>query len=961
MKRIATLALALTAFTAIQAQSVVSLVEAPAQNYTPLNKLQADEYLPNTLILNVLPQHRAVCSNEYIGIPAVQQFFQMVGVDHVEKMFPLHKAPEKATNAQGQKLVDLSLIYTVHYSSAYDLERAIGKLYHLGYFEYVEPYFIPKAEFTPNDPQATSALSYHIYKIAAASTSGTSGWDISTGSASIVIGITDTGVELTHSDLTNQIAYNAADPINGSDDDNDGYIDNYRGWDVAMNDNDPTWQANAHGVHVSGCAAAQVNNNIGVAGAGFNCKFLPVKIGDAAGNLTASYQGIVYAADHGCAVINCSWGGTGGGSFGQSVVDYATFNQDALVVAASGNSSADQAFFPAAFDNVLSVSSTSSNDIKSGFSNWNYTVDICAPGSNINATWTGNSYTQSSGTSMASPVCAGAAAIVRAYYPAYTALQAGERLKMTADNIYFASNVTYQDKLGTGRVNLYRALTDPAGPSVLYENRISTDNNDNVFVANDTLRMTGDFHNYLNATTNLTATLSVVVGGAYVTILDGTTNPGVIATNAMVGHNVDPFQVKINANAPQNSLITFKLTLTDGSWTYNQYFSETVNVDYINITVNDVWTTVTSKGLIGYNADQQQQGLGFNYQQNGSLLYEAGLMIGNSGTKVNDVVRGTGATPDAEFGSVQTVRQTIPAVVADFDAWGVFNDAPAASQLPVRVTHSAYAWSAAPHNKYVIFQYVIKNTGASTLSTLYAGIFADWDIDASTFGENRANYDAALKMGYVFYTANGGKYCGIKLLTNTAPPVHYAIDNVTGGAGGIDPVTGQFDTNEKYTTLSTNRPQAGVAGNGADVLDVMSSGPFTIAAGDSVIVAFALLAGDNLADLQVSAADAQVQYDNQVPLGISMTTSPNAPTMSDVFPNPTNGNTAIAFNLPEASQVNMNLFDATGRQVSMLASGSMGAGVHTVQFDASGLAEGIYICRFEANGVVITRKIMITH
>lgn len=965
MKKITTLltALALVPAVLVTAQQNVPLKKLPAQHFTPLSQLQPGDYLANTMLVKVLPQFRSQCSGNAIGIPAVMDAFTELGVVQVEKTFPKVEAPSRPYNDQGAPMIDLTTIYTVKYMGGNDLERAINKLYHMGYFEFVEPYFVPKADFTPTDVQATAASQYHLYKIAAASTSGTSGWDISTGSASVVIGITDTGTELTHSDLTNQIAYNTADPIDGNDNDNDGYTDNYRGWDLGMNDNDPTWEGNAHGVHVSGCAAAQLNGGGQVAGSGGNCKFLPVKIADSGGNLIASYQGITYAADHGCKVINCSWGGTGGGSFGQQVIDYATNNKDALVVAACGNNAADQAFYPSAYDKVLSVAATTTTDARAAFSNYNYTVDVCAPGNNINATWTGNSYTQQSGTSMASPVTAGAAAIVRAYYPTYTAMQAGERLKMTCDNIYSVPNNTgLVDKLGKGRINLYRALTDPNSESVIYQNMATVDNNDNAFVVGDTMRITGDFMNYLAPTTNLTATLTAVAGGTYVTILDGTTNPGVIGTLASVNHASDPFQVKVNSNAPANATITFKLTLTDGSWTINQFFTEVVNVDYINVTINDVFTTITSKGLIGYNADQQLQGLGFDYNNSGTLLYEASLMIGTNSTTVNDMARGTGTTPDVDFASLTAVHRVIPNVVSDFDLDGKFRDNVSTTPIPVTVHHQCYAWSSFPHRKYVIVQYEIVNSGSSTVSNLYGGIFADWDIDATTYSDNRIGEDTPNKLGYAYHTATSGLYCGTKLLTSTGTFHHYAIDNVAGGGGGVDLTAGGYDAAEKYTTLTTNRSQAGyTTGTGNDVCNVVSSGPYTIAPGDSIVVAFALIAGDDLADLQNSAVDAQTMYDSAVPLGIMHANDAANGALMQSYPNPASGTTTIMFNLSDAGKADLKLFDVMGREVATLASGEMAAGTHQVSVDAAHLPAGIYYYRLTTEHGASSKKMIVSH
>src|SRR5665213_89627 len=495
------------------------------QHYTLASMLHPDDYMANTMILKVREEYRPACTNEQIAIQAVSDYFLSIGVDNIHKIYPLKEAPKTAKNKWGKPMIDLSLIYEIHFTTPMLLDNAIGKLFNLGYFEYVEPHFIPKTCLIPNDPLSANNTSgtgqYHIYTVHAAGATQ-SGWDISTGSTAMTIGIVDTGTELTHTDLVNQIQYNTADPIDGIDNDGDGYIDNYRGWDVAMNDNDPTWQGNPHGVATSGDAAEQCNNGIGGCGTAFNCRFLPVKIADATGTLTASYEGITYAADHNCKVISCSWGGLGGGSYGQGIIDYATNNQDALVICAAGNNGADQEFYPAAYDRVLSVAATDNNDVHASFTNYNYTVDICAPGVSVNATWTGNSYQQNSGTSMATPVTAGCAAIVRSYYPAYNAYQTAARLKQTADNIYSVSgnnSATFTDKLGSGRVNLYRALTDPIGPSILYDSIAFNDNNDNVFVAGDTVRIKGNYNNYLAPTTNLVANLSVVSGGSYVTVL----------------------------------------------------------------------------------------------------------------------------------------------------------------------------------------------------------------------------------------------------------------------------------------------------------------------------------------------------------------------------------------------------------------------------------------------------------
>ncbi len=811
--------------------------------------------LPNTLILKIKEQYRNQCHQSEIIIQDLQNIFQKIQVTSIKKKFPNQQPPREKLNKWGYPLVDLSLIYEIKYSQNIPIQKIINALMNTNTLEYAEPYYIPQLLYTPNDPAVS--LQYALTNIQAFNA-----WNVHQGDTNTVVGITDTGVELTHYDLQGNIKKNYNDPIDGIDNDGDGYVDNFQGWDLGTNDNDPTWQGDEHGIHVTGIAAASTDNATGMAGVGFKCRYLPVKIADAAGNLVASYEGIKYAAEHGCKVINCSWGSTAGGQYGQDIINYATFNYDALVVAACGNNSVDQEFFPAAYDNVLAVASTDNTDVKSNFSNYGYYVDICAPGSNIYSTWNGNSYIFSGGTSMASPCVAGGAALVRSYFPSYNALQTLYRLKQTADNIYgLSGNASYQNKLGTGRLNLYRSLTDSNLPYVVYQNSSVSDKNDELFLNGDTLRITGEFKNFLANASNLTATLTCLSPTIQVTPLTNTFSIGSLNTLASVNHSLTPFTFKVNFNFAPNTPITFKIVISDGSNSWTQFFYVYMNATYINITVNDVFSTGTSNGRIGYNSTNQIQGLGFTYNGN-NLLYEAGLMFGVSTTSVSNCVRNASGGYDNEFTTVSPIVK-IPAgsALSDMDTYAKFNDAASSTPMNVEVEQRTFAWSTIPNTKFIIWEYTFNNNQSSTLNNFYAGIFADFDIDASSYADNKCTYDSGTKMGYTYRTTGTPLFAGIKLLTHSVTPVFYGIDNINGGGGGVNLYDG-YDKSEKYTTLSTQRLNAGQGATGNDVIEVMSAGPLTINPGQSVKVAFALIAGDSLQDIINSANQAQIMYDN---------------------------------------------------------------------------------------------------
>lgn len=903
------------------------------------------DYMPKTIIVKVKPSLAANCSVNAIDNSAFNAMASSIGMTNLHKKFPRDKSPEKEYNEAGQKMADLSLIYELNYTAAVSIEKAISKLLLSGVLVYAEPHFIPKPCYTPNDPLATASSQYHLQTINAFNA-----WTVNRGDSAIVIGVTDTGTDPTHTDLFNNIKRNYADVNDGIDNDGDGYIDNYMGWDVAMNDNDPTWQTNSHGVHVCGITGASADNNLGGAGVGFNCKFLPVKIGDAGGALIAAYEGIKYAADHGCQIINCSWGGGGASQYGQDIVDYATINKNCLVVAAAGNNAADGDFFPGAYNYVMAVANTNSGDAKDFTSNYGYFVDVCAPGTSINSTWPGSFYITLTGTSMSSPVVAGAAGIVKKQFPSYNGLQVGERLKVTADNIY-AANASYLNKLGSGRINLYRALTDPPTPSVVFSDKVFTDHNDDSFIAGDTLFITGKFTNYLSATSALNVTVTPL--SAYAVTVDNTTSLGVINTMASKNNNTDPFSFKLTGSIPVNQSIDFEVAMQDGSYLAKQYFSVFINVDYIDIKINDVYTTATSKGRIGYNLDAQTQGLGFKYK-GVDLLYEAGLMIGRDTNTVSDCVRGLNTSVgDVDFANSVRINKILPSVTSDFDTHAKINDNIALMPIPVEVEQNTFAWASNPYKQFVVWEYFIKNTHATdTLKKLYAGIFADWDIDGSTYGQNRSNYDSTTKTGYSFYTGAAGKYGGIKLLTDTAPPDFYAVDHVAGGNGGLDFSNG-IDSKEKYKSMSTLRLTAGVAGNGNDVINVMSTGPLTIAPGKVVKVAFAILGADSLSALINAAHQADTAYHHlKIPVQPNGMNELSDQELVSVFPNPAVNELTVVQSVKVYKL--LELYDVNGKQIIQH---TLNASKETIPL--TNIPAGIYIAKLSGSQKSVFKKIVV--
>lgn len=325
--------------------------------------------------------------------------------------------------------------------------------------EYAEPNYIYRAFVVPNDPRFSQL--YGMDKIDAPEA-----WDKQTGSASVIVGVIDTGVDTDHDDLSANIWNNPGETGNGKenngvDDDGNGFVDDWRGWDFINNDNNP-FDDNDHGTHVSGTIGAQGNNNLGVVGVNWQVSIMPLKFLGANGSGTTddAVEAIIYGANNGAKVLSNSWGGGGRSQALEDAIKFAR-DQGVLFVAAAGNESSNNDSFPTypanyEVDNLISVAASTESDSRAGFSNWGVkTVHLAAPGNNILSTVPQDRYETLSGTSMATPHVSGAAALVWAQFPSLTYTQVKTRLLGSVDR-----SSTWADRVITGgRLNVNNALS----------------------------------------------------------------------------------------------------------------------------------------------------------------------------------------------------------------------------------------------------------------------------------------------------------------------------------------------------------------------------------------------------------------------------------------------------------------------------------------------------------------------
>ena len=524
--------------------------------------------------------------NDTINIAQANEMKNTLGVVKTETI--------KLTGAQ---------IWTL--SGKTSVETALATYRNNPTFKYIEPdYTITTAATIPNDPS--------FGQLWGLNNTGQSGgtpdadidapeaWDIQKGNPNLVIGVIDTGVDYNHTDLVGNIWTNAGEIAgDGIDNDNNGYIDDIRGWDFAYNDNNPM-DVQGHGTHVSGTIAGKGNNGVGVTGVAWNAKIMPLKFLDdtGSGSTSNAISAINYATAKGVKLTNNSWGG---GGYSQALYDAinAAGQQGALFIAAAGNESSNTDIlpaYPASYNlaNIISVASTTNTDGLSSFSNYGLTsVDLGAPGSGIYSTLPNNSYGTYSGTSMASPHVAGAAALVWSQNPTWTAQQVKNALMNTGDSIAALAGKTVSGK----RLNVFNALAAANLPSVTVSVSPATVQEDGA---------TNLVYTFTRTNLNLSSPLTVNFGASG------------IANAAPVGSDPADYSVITNSS------VTFNPTTKLGTVTFAaNATTATVAVDPITDTVqeNNESVILTVNSGTGYIGDSPNTATGTIISEEGFNTY----------------------------------------------------------------------------------------------------------------------------------------------------------------------------------------------------------------------------------------------------------------------------------------------------------------------------------------------------
>lgn len=572
-------------------------------------------YMPNVVIVAFTPENVPLT-------PVLQGGVTITGIHEVDELNLLFEATEMRQLFPGAERygeIEMAGYYSITFRYGLDLMNVLEAYDRLDAVDHVEPDGIHPISYDPNDPMIPQQ--WAIAKIEASGA-----WDITQGDPDVVLGIPDTGVDWDHPDLEVDVWTNEAE-INGTpgeDDDRNDYIDDFRGWDWVTGgylcaeswgedcrnpDNDPMDFA-GHGSHVSGIASAVTDNNVGIAGVGFNCKVMALRIGWQATN-GGGYVGMgfaasafYYAANNGAVGLNCSWGSSNSGGIG-AAADYAIAN-GLIIISSAGNNNNQSPSYLCGRNDVIAVAATTSADLKASFSSYGTWVDISAPGVNIRSTVFDDGYANYDGTSMASPHVLGLAGLIWSAEPSLTRSEVTSRIYDTADDIDHL-NPGYEGLLGSGRINAYAALGSTNYPNIRAIEQAITiidDDGDGILNPGESFELVVTLENIWADATNVIGTLH---SNDVFSVSDSVASFGDIPHQGFGDNAGDPYVLVSGEDAiPDESILILNIQ-ADGDYETDRDITIALSLDQSGFPIEILSNIESSPLIFDFDGDGENE------------------------------------------------------------------------------------------------------------------------------------------------------------------------------------------------------------------------------------------------------------------------------------------------------------------------------------------------------------------
>ncbi len=842
-------------------------------------------------------------------------------------------------------IFSLARIYTARFDRDLQVDKICYQLETLEGVEYAEPVSPVYPAYLPDDPMVIDGSQWHHDVIGTPDV-----WEIARGDSSVVVAITDTGFELTHEDIKGQIWYNPGEggelASNGMDDDGNGLVDDWRGYDFGGvdgggEDNDPTSQNDLHGNHVAGIAGATGENGLGGAGVAYGVKLMLVKLGGDGNRpkLPGAFDGLLYAASMGADVINCSWGTTTYSRSEQEFVRYVRQDLGILIVAAAGNAGTESAYYPASYKHVLSVASTRQNDSKASTSNYHHTVDLSAPGDGILSTVLQNRYATESGTSMATPMVSATAALLLSTDPDLSADELEYAIRANSLDVSFR-NPQYLGKLGNGRLDVSSTLADfgDTKAAAIVDAKMLDDSGDGYVDAGEGARLVVEVKNILSPLENATLTVEPE-NEALVTVIDGVIDLGPMTSGEVLSSPDDKFVLEFPEDSQPNTRIGIWVTLESDDFVDRRFFEFDIYLTWGTTSLNDIAASFNGIGNIAFNGLDRDQGDGFYYKGNGSLIYHGGLLLGRSEATLADVVR----RGSSSLGTNEGFRLAEPYRTVRTDQSLEVGSAAFVVRADTNVLINMKTYEREEDPSTLLVTYEIVNGTDRDLDGMYCGLFLDWDIIRNG-SFDQVLLDETEKLGFVRNSREVDVTAGAALVS--PHPLNYrAIENLDEG------ITVSFPDAKKWEWMSGGilRETTEIDIDGSMII---SAGPFSVPTGASELIAFALVVSEDHPGLRESVERARIQYN-------SLTSVPYGNQIAGVitYPHPSAGRFTISFPQPLPAGVSMEIFDPIGRKVSGWSSERLDEKSLLVRLD--GISAGVYTVRTRVGEQIDSRQIVV--
>ncbi|MCC5935589.1 MAG: S8 family serine peptidase, partial [Balneolales bacterium] len=554
---------------------------------------------------------------------------------------------------------------------------------------------------------------------------------------------------------------------------------------------------------------------------------------------------------------NLSWGMANlFSNYARDVINFVVNEMDVVVVAAAGNTTGQVDFYPASFTNVLSVAACDATDQIATWASYSPFVGLMAPGNAVVSTHRNGGYSNSTGSSFASPIVAGTAALVRARFPQLNARQVMEQIRVTADDVYdVGRNAGLKGMLGKGRLNMHRAVTEDYWPSIRSLAVHSSGANETLIFPGDTLRIKIDWFNYLKSTQNVQIKLSST-SPMVRPVSDQYYLPSAPAgdTLRMTGNG---FEFVLDPTLSYGATLQFRIDIESGNYKDFEFITIRISNDFFIANSDNLQLTIANDGDLGYKNSSFFSGNGLVFN-NSRIAHRMGIAMGTGETQLADNMVQTFSNfiRNKDFEAISLpVIQNREEVKNDITVKYKVKDNQIAG-LPLVVEQKTLGWQHNADYGYMALEYRMVNTGKVNLQDVATGLYIDFDL--KDHQKNRA-YPEDENRFMIVSAETGDLFAGLGILSHNQP-ILQAIDqeSMNGNQGDFD---FSFTKKNKYELASgiLQKTQAGVQGAG-NIVSVMASVKNNIDAGWDQKVTFVILAANTEEDLKKAFEEALQKY-----------------------------------------------------------------------------------------------------